>query len=299
MENYKIVHKEGLEFLADIEDKTVDLVLTDPPYITSRDSGMDRWVAHVAEQNKPGATDIKTEAEWAKLKTEAEWNEWMDKGNIAEDHRADKLTTLKKNFLKYGSIYGEKYAVVTDHGEWDSDFTMDKLEEFVGDFYRVLKDHGTCIIFFDLWKITDLKNIMEKCGFQQIRLIEWVKTNPQPLNSKRNYLTNCREIALLGVKKSKPTFNSEYDKGIYSYPIASGKDRWHTTQKSLPLFEDLVNKHSNEGDLVLDCFLGSGTTAVACLKNQRKFTGCEVNEEYCKKSLDRVKKTLDKDEKLG
>jgi site-specific DNA-methyltransferase (adenine-specific) len=228
-----------------------------------------------------------------------QWHHFFRDGKVHIKHWAKRMLKMEKDYLKYGSIYGEKYAVVTDHGEWDSDFTMDKLEEFVGNFYRVLKNHGTCIIFFDLWKITDLKNIMEKCGFQQIRLIEWVKTNPQPLNSKRNYLTNCREIALLGVKKGKPTFNSEYDKGIYSYPIAAGKDRWHSTQKSLPLFEDLVNKHSNEGDLVLDCFLGSGTTAVACLKNQRKFTGCEVNEEYCKKSLDRVKKTLDKDEKLG
>ena len=55
---------------------------------------------------------------------------------------------------------------------------------------------------------------MEMCGFNQIRFIEWIKTNPQPLNSKTNYLTNCREVALLGVKGSNPTFNGEYDTGI-------------------------------------------------------------------------------------
>ena len=73
---------------------------------------------------------------------------------------------------------------------------------------------GTCIIFFDVWKISHLKELMEKHKFKQIRFIEWIKTNPQPINSGTNYLTNCREIALLGVKKGKPTFNSKYDNGI-------------------------------------------------------------------------------------
>ena len=103
-----------------------------------------------------------------------------------------------------------------------------------------------------------------KTGFKQIRFIEWVKTNPMPLNQKINYLTNCREIALLGVKGGKPTFNSKYDKGIYEFPIQAGKSRTHPTQKSLSLFEALIQKHTNEGDLVVDPFLGGGTTAFAC-----------------------------------
>jgi DNA modification methylase len=74
------------------------------------------------------------------------------------------------------------------------------------------------IMFFDLWKITALKELMEKYKFKQVRMIIWSKSNPQPLNSSVNYLTNCREIALVGIKKSKPTFNSKYDNGIYSFP---------------------------------------------------------------------------------
>tara|TARA_Y100000816_G_C25792511_1_gene415286 strand:- start:241 stop:651 length:411 start_codon:yes stop_codon:yes gene_type:complete len=123
----------------------------------------------------------------------------------------------------------------------------------------------------------------QKSGFKQIRFIEWIKTNPVPLNQHINYLTNCREVALLGVKKSKPTFNSKYDKGIYEYPIQIGKKgERHPTQKSLPLFENLIKKHSNEGDLVVDPFLGGGTTAFACKNTKRKFKGCEINEIYFK-----------------
>lgn len=81
---------------------------------------------------------------------------------------------------------------------------------------------------------------MGKIGFKQIRFIEWIKTNPQPLNSSLNYLTNCREVVLLGVKKSKPPFNSKYDNAIYKFPLHGGKNRFHPTQKSLPLFEELI-----------------------------------------------------------
>ena len=118
-----------------------------------------------------------------------------------------------------------------------------------------------------------------------MRFIEWIKTNPQPLNSKTNYLTNCRETAIMCVKDKKPTFNSEYDNAIYQYPIQSGKNRFHKTQKSLKLFEDIIQKHSNEDDVVLDTFLGSGTTASACINTKRNFKGCEVSKEYYDKMI--------------
>ena len=140
-------------------------------------------------------------------------------------------------------------------------------------------------MFFDLWKITPLKEMMEKAGFKQIRFIEWIKTNPQPLNSSTNYLTNCREIALVGIKKSKPTFHSKYDNAIYEFPLQGGKNRFHPTQKSLRLFEELIKKHSNEGDIVLDTFLGSGTTAIAAKNMNRNYMGCEISKEYYDKLI--------------
>ena len=250
---------------------------------------MDKWVDHVARQDSSGSINIMTEDSWIKYKTKEQWDDWFSNGKVPEEKRDKKLQELKNNYLKYGSIYGKKYAVKTDYGKWDSEFTMEKLQLFISHFHRVLKDGGTCIIFFDLWKISYLKEQLENVKFKQIRFIEWIKTNPQPVNSSVNYLTNCREIALLGIKKSKPTFNSKYDKGIYEYPIYGGKDRFHPTQKSLPLFEDLIKKHSNEGDIILDCFLGSGTTALAARKTGRKFIGCELDQNFFKKTLDRMK----------
>jgi site-specific DNA-methyltransferase (adenine-specific) len=299
IDNVFVFNKEGLEFLSEIPDNSIDLILTDPPYITSRETGMDKWVDHVAEQDKEDAKNIKTEEEWLSYKTEDEWDMWMGNGNIPVEKRGKKLQQLKKNYLKYGSIYGKQFAVTTDYGDWDNEFTMEKLHLFMKHFYRILKDGGSCIVFFDIWKLSYLKEMMEEEKFKQPRFIEWIKTNPQPINSNRNYLTNCREIALSGVKKGSSTFNSKYDNGIYKHPLQGGKWRFHPTQKSLPLFEDLIKKHSNEGDTVLDCFLGSGTTAVAAAKNNRKFIGCEMSEEYFKKSLDRLKDQCYSDEEIN
>ena len=180
----------------------------------------------------------------------------------------------------------DRFRVSMDFGEWDQGFTG--LDKVVKECYRILKPGGTMICFYDLWKITTLKGYYEDAGFKQLRFIEWLKTNPVPINSKVNYLTNAREIAVVGIKGGKPTFHSEYDNGIYEYPICHDKGRFHPTQKPLALFEDLVRKHSNEGDLVLDCFSGAATTAVACINLKRDFIGCEVDKEYYDKSMKRI-----------
>ena len=173
-----------------------------------------------------------------------------------------------------------------DFGKWDYDF--EGLDRVISECYRALKRGGTLICFYDLWKITRLKEYFETAGFKQIRFIEWVKTNPVPVNSKLNYLSNAREIAVVGIKGGVPTFHSEYDNGIYNYPICHAEDRFHPTQKPLLLIMDLIDKHSNEGDTVLDCFAGSGTTAVAAYKLNRNFVGCEIDKDYYDKAIRRI-----------
>jgi site-specific DNA-methyltransferase (adenine-specific) len=260
----------GMEYLKTISNNSIDLILTDPPYIISKESGMNEHYNNVK---------FNEENDIIQVKTEDEWEEYKKQNGIEDDMN-------KEKYIKYGSVYGKKYCVKTDYGNWDSDFTMEILEQFICEYYKKLKKGGTLIMFFDLWKITDLKCLLEKYKFKQIRFIEWIKTNPQPRNSKINYLTNCREIALIGVKEGNPTFNSSYDNGIYMYPLQGGKNRFHPTQKSLVLFEELIKKHSNENDTILDTFLGSGTTAIACKNTKRNFKGCEISKEYYDKILE-------------
>ena len=267
--NMNIQNCEGTEFLKSIENNSIDLILTDPPYIISRNTGMNTHYNNVKQNELDNVSSVKTDQEW---------EEYKIKNNIIDNKN-------KKNYLKYGTIYGKKYCVKTDYGTWDSEFTLETLEKFIETYYKKLKKGGTLIMFFDLWKISQLKELLEKHKYKQIRMIEWIKTNPQPLNSKTNYLTNCREIALVAIKGSKPTFNSKYDNGIYYYPLQGGRNRFHPTQKSIALFEELIRKHSNENDVVMDTFLGGGTTAIASSNTKRKFTGCEISKEYFNKMM--------------
>ncbi len=182
----------------------------------------------------------------------------------------------------------QRFAVSMDFGAWDHE--QIDLDAMAHGFFRVLRKGGTAIVWYDLWKVGEAKEAMERAGFKMLRLIVWQKTNPVPLNMKATYLSNSREIAVVGVKGGKPTFNSEYDAGIYRYPIPRHNGhRIHPTQKPADLFAELVLKHSNPGDLVIDPFLGAGTTAVAALAHARRFKGCDIDPDYVEATCARVR----------
>ena len=184
--------------------------------------------------------------------------------------------------LKYGNLS-------IDFGDWDKE-ELDWNFLF-SQFSRILKKGGTVIIFYDIWKSTELKNFAELYKFKQPRVGSWIKTNPVPVNSKLNYLSNAAEYFFTFVKGGKPTFNSKYDNALYSYPLCHGKERFkHPTQKPLSLIKELVEKHSNSGDLVLDCFAGTGTLGEACQLTGRNYILIEKDENY----FDIIKQRLNK-----
>lgn len=226
--DYRVETADYQDFMTALPAKSVDLILTDPPYCISKKTGF-------------------------------------------------------KSVVK-----GEKrFAVSMDFGQWDQ--TEVNLEDMANMFYDALRRGGTAIVWYDIWKIDRVKEAMESAGFKMIRLIIWQKTNPVPLNMRATYLSNSREVAVTGVKVGKPTFNSEYDSGVYEYPIPRHNgNRVHPTQKPLSLFEDLVLKHSNVGDMVVDPFLGSGTTGVAAIRNSRRFAGCDLDTNYVEIARERI-----------
>jgi DNA modification methylase len=283
----------GLDLLKATASNSIDLILVDPPYIISKQSGM-----QVLTDKIKNKTAGKTEEQWDTYQTKRNWDSHWQKYDIQEpEEQAKYMQRYKKNYLSTGHILGSKYATKTNFGSWDSNFTEEKLSEFIQEYYRVLRKGGTVIIFYDLWKITPLKKQLEDVKFKQVRFLEWIKTNPMPLNSRSNYLSNAREIALSAVKGGKPTFNTKYHNGQYREPIASGKDRFHPTQKPLKLFKQLIQTHSNPGDTIMDTFSGSGTTAMAVKKLNgetgeteecRCFIGSELHKEFYDKSIARL-----------
>lgn len=226
---YRVETADYCDFITSLPAKSIDLILTDPPYCISKKTGF--------------------------------------KSVINGENR---------------------FAVSMDFGQWDQ--IEVNLEDMAKTFYGALRRGGTAIVWYDIWKSGRLKAAMESAGFKMIRLIIWQKTNPVPLNMRATYLSNSREMAVSGVKVGKPTFNSQYDSGIYEYPIPRHNgNRMHPTQKPLYLFEDLVLKHSHQGDLVVDPFLGSGTTGVAAIRNSRRFAGCDLDNKYVKIARERIK----------
>jgi len=224
----QIINGDCFDILPKIEDNSIDLILTDPPYIIS-----------------------------------------------------------KKSFFEGGAENIKFSNINLDFGEWDKEeIDLDLLFKH---YKRILKKGGTLIIFYDIWKSNKIKEAAENNGFKQQRIGQWVKNNPTPINSKVNYLSNSIEYFFTFVKKGNPTFNSSYDKGIYNYPLCHGKERTkHPTQKPLGLIKEIIEKHTNEEDIVLDTFGGSGTLAIACKELNRNYILVEKDKEYYNISLSRI-----------
>ena len=104
------------------------------------------------------------------------------------------------------------------------------------------------------------------------------------------------EFAIWGVKKgAKWIFNKDknksYMRSLFETSTVSGNERTnHPTQKSLQLMQDIIKIHTNKDDVVIDPFMGSGTTGVACLNLNIKFIGIELDKTYFNLSVERLNK---------
>lgn len=146
------------------------------------------------------------------------------------------------------------------------------------------KTKGSIYMFCGTEQVSDIRRTMVEKGLST-RLIIWEKTNPSPMNGEYMWLSGV-ECCVYGRKKGA-TFNLHCQNSVLRYPC--GEHDIHPTQKPVDMFRYLVLASSNEGDLVLDPFMGSGTTAVACIMEKRHFIGFELNQEYFEKADRRIR----------
>lgn len=174
-------------------------------------------------------------------------------------NKAVKLKGAKNENLKNGSVFSENII---------------KFEDWLPIIYRVLKTGTHCYIMINDRNLKDLIVEAEKSGFKLLNILVWKKTTHTP---NRYYLKNCEFIVFLRKGKAKNINNM----GTFSIiEVPNVKDKKHPSEKPVELMKILISNSSNEGDIVLDPFMGSGTTGVACQQLNRNFIGIEIDKNY-------------------
>ncbi|MFI5125896.1 MAG: DNA-methyltransferase [Candidatus Acidiferrales bacterium] len=209
-------------------------------------------------------------------------------------------------FLSNGGITCHAGKMVSvNKGAWDRSRGAAENHEFnrawLAACQRVLKPDGSIWVSGTSHVIHSVGFAMQQLGFKLLNDISWVKPNPPP-NLSCRYFTHATETIIWAArdKKSRHKFNYKLMKQMNAgrqmksvweiLPPTSEEKRFgkHPAQKPLALIERILLASSNEGDLVLDPFLGSGTVLVAALRVHRRVMGCELELESLSLSLRRI-----------
>lgn len=196
--------------------------------------------------------------------------------------------------------------------EWDNFESMAAYDEYTKRWLtavkRVLKDDGCLWVIGSYHNIFRVGYILQNLGFWILNDVVWSKTNPMP-NFKGTRFTNAHETLIWAVKnpKARYTFNYEAMKAlndetqmrsIWEMPICTGKERLkneqgeklHPTQKPEALLYRIILASSNQGDVILDPFFGTGTTGAVAKKLGRNFIGIERDANYVSGACKRIEK---------
>jgi site-specific DNA-methyltransferase (adenine-specific)/modification methylase len=171
------------------------------------------------------------------------------------------------------------------------------MREFFKESARVLVKGGSLIVFMAVIKVETLIRLAQEAGFYYKTTGTWHKKNPMPRNMNIQFI-NSTEIWLYFIHGAKTgTFNNE-GKAIHDHVETSvinlGEKKFgkHPTQKPVQLMEHFVGLLSNPGDLVIDPFMGSGSTGVAAVGLRRKFLGIELDRTYLKLATNRIQNRI-------
>jgi len=250
----RVLLMDTMEFLSKLPDNSMDCCITDPPYNIS-------------------GYDDKKEIGW--LKSNPYWQE-------------------KKKFFKIDA-------------KWDKFSNID-YEDFmymvIQEIKRVVKPNGNIAIFGTYHNIYKIGYIIDKLDLKIQNSIIWYKRNAFPNLTQRMFCESTEQIiwAVNNSHKYAKNWTFNYNKmkelnggkqmrnmwDIPNTPNSQRKFGKHPSQKNEHVIDRLILALTNEGDTILDPFIGSGTTAVCAKRLNRNYTGCDNNKEYidiCKKRL--------------
>ena len=242
------INSDCLKFLSNLENNSVDLIITDPPYFIGFDGGKG-W-----------------DSQWENESDYLQWcSEW-----IKECSRV-----LKKNrmLIVWGTLKTETFLKFK--------LQTSKLKEL---------EPQNEIIWSYNW------GGRSKFNFARKHEYAWCWSKGE------NFLFNSDKVLQERKLKKNMRTGENYEKGSIPTSVweknnhTTSKDYigWHPTTKNLEVLERMILAYSNPEDKILDIFMGSGSTAIAGIRNNRKIIGCELDKEFYNKTLERIKIEINK-----
>ena len=210
--NVKLYNDDCLNVLKDIEDNSIDLVVTDPPY---------------------------------------------------------EVITGGRN----GGVKGKPSGILTENKQLMK--SIPKADLWLSECFRVMKDGTHIYIMTNTLNLTNYLNIINDVGFKLHNLLVWNKNNTTP---NRWYMKNC-EYVIFARKGFAKSINNPSSQTVHNFDNIIGNKK-HPTEKPVDLMKLYVENSSQVGDTVLDPFMGSGSTGVACKELGRNFIGVELDKQY-------------------
>ena len=314
MDNIKLYNEDCLEILKSIPDKSVNLVLIDPPYNIGKDK-------------------------WDKWKTVEDYVEFMgkvfleiqrvlkDNGSFYFFHNdflqiVELQNWINKNtdfIFKQLLVWNKRFNEASNKGFLDGFIEVDKLRNYQKMveyclFYTFQDESGFKKVKEDLNNFTTLrqyfKDIQNYLGLNKKQIIDMIGQKADhcfrhsssqwdlPTSETYNQLIDVFKINEYEGFKEYEELRQEYEElrytfnnqkihhSVMNYEIA--KKQGHVTPKNTDMLEYLIKTSSNENDIILDCFMGSGSTGVAALNTNRKFIGIELDENYFNIAKERI-----------
>lgn len=242
----KLYNDDCLSVLAGLPDESVDLVVTDCPYhivtggCTNDAVKIGRYIETSRKREAHGGCYVGD-------------SQHVNLGGIFNEFDAACYTKQGKLF-KHNEI---------------------KFSEWLPELFRVLKPNTHCYIMINPRNLKDLQTDAEAAGFVFQNLIVWDKGNATP----NKYYMNAYELILMLRKGRAKNINNLGSKNILRVPNIV-RNKQHPTEKPAELMQLLIENSSQEGDVILDPFMGVGGTGVACMNAKRDFIGIEIDEKY-------------------
>ena len=234
----------------------------------------------------------------------------MGKINLYNDNCLTILDTLLKSGCKVDCIVTDPPYLIAyktsrrkdkTHKfchEIDNDRPSDTelIKNFIEKSFQLLKDNSAFYCFCS-WKTSDIfKNLLEKAGFTIKNQIIWVKNNHTSGDLKAQFGQQY-EVCFY-CNKGRKFINGKRLTDVWFFDRVSGKSLVHQNQKPVELIEQIILKSTDENDTILDPFMGSGTTGIACVNNNRNFIGIELDKQYFDIAQNRIKEAIIKHKEL-